>query len=352
MEKKAPGKKKNAQMNSVIRAIRLLEILQNASDNEHTLSQKEILEAMVKVDARCTEKTIRTDLHNLMKALNSDRDDNGTYRIRYDGIEEGRHRISGVSYVHEFSNDELELIISLLRSSSDLSTKQVNHLEERIRILGSSFYTYHTAAIIPQHSTIEKEYLKQNMRLIDDAITKNKRISFLFNAYDKEGHLRPVRSKRYLVNPYYVVIYGMKYYLLCTVAEYKNVQIYRLDLMTDMVVTDVERNNIRYIPELQHSNATEYMMRHPNMNFDEPMTIQLKISKASGYTAIHDMFGTNFKLKREIDEQYDEIEVVGSENAIIDLAIQRPKQIEIIRPSYVRKHLLQRVSELMDIYQS
>ena len=66
---------------------------------------------MKKKVGSCTEKTLRTDLRNLMAILNLpvpeyevQKDD---FRIRYDGMEEERRRMTGIQYIHEFSNDDL-----------------------------------------------------------------------------------------------------------------------------------------------------------------------------------------------------------------------------------------------------
>lgn len=361
MEKTAPGKKHGAQMNSVVRAMKLIQILQSGSDLSHPLSQKEILDCMKKVDARCTEKTVKTDLRNLMKALNplfeeytgEDYEaEKGKFKILYDGVEEARHRISGVRFIHKFTNDELETLVMLVKGSNDFSPAQVNSLEERIKSLGSGFYTYSSDAIsnIPQHSTIDKTCLKKNLWVIKTAITNNVRISFTFNHYDREGNLTPVRKKRYTVNPFYVVIYGQKYYLLCTVSHYENVQIYRLDLMTDMELSDAARVNIREVPELEHSSAREYMLRHPNMYFDAPRTIQLKVEQELGYNCLHDLFGDEYTVKEVLDEKYDKVEVVCSEAAMVDWAIQFAGRIEVIRPLSTRKKIKEKAKQLMEMY--
>ena len=54
-----------SQTNSIIRAFTLLEILKKGSDAKHKLSQKQLLELIKEKDGSCTEKTLRTDLHNL-----------------------------------------------------------------------------------------------------------------------------------------------------------------------------------------------------------------------------------------------------------------------------------------------
>ena len=327
----------NAQMNSVIRALKLLEILKNYTDSNHKLTQSEVLNLMKELDGCCTEKTLRTDLRNLIAALNPIVEEYKThredFRIVYDKMEEGRHRMSGIQYLHEFSNRELELLIELLKSGVDISREQCTVLENKLKRLGSKYYRYNTDFVdsVPQFSTIDKTYLKENLDTIKKAIAQNKKVSFLFNGYNREGKLSPVRNRKYLVSPYYVLLYGMKYYLLANTGNYENVSIYRLDLMTKIEIAEKARKNIRMVKELEHGNIT------------------LKI-KENGYTALHDCFGDKFLYKKSIDAEHDEIEVVCSEHAMIDWAMQFCDRVEVIRPQSIRKKIKEKAEVLYRKY--
>ncbi len=344
-----------AQMNSVIRALKLLEILKIYTDSKHKLTQSEVLDLMKALDGYCTEKTLRADLRNLIAAFNPLIEEYGTqkeeFRILYDKMEEGRHRMSGIWYQHEFSNRELELLIELLKSGADISREQRTVLENKLKKLGSKYYQYNTDSVdsIPQFSTIDKTYLKENLGTIKKAIAQNKKVSFLFHGYNREGKLSPVRERRYLVSPYYVLLYGMKYYLLANTGNYENVSIYRLDLMTEIKLEEEARKNIRMVKELEHGNITEYIEKHLNMNYDRPVTITLKI-KENGYTALHDCFGDRFLYKKSIDAEYDEVEVVCSEHAMIDWAMQFCDRVEVIRPQSVRKKIKEKTEMLYGKY--
>ncbi len=345
----------NAQMNSVIRALKLLEILKNYTDSNHKLTQSEVLNLMKELDGCCTEKTLRTDLRNLIAALNPIVEEYKThredFRIVYDKMEEGRHRMSGIQYLHEFSNRELELLIELLKSGADISREQCTVLENKLKRLGSKYYRYNTDSVdsVPQFSTIDKTYLKENLDTIKKAIAQNKKVSFLFNGYNREGKLSPVRNRKYLVSPYYVLLYGMKYYLLANTRNYENVSIYRVDLMTKIEIVEEARKNIRMVKELEHVNITDYIEKHLNMNYDRPVTITLKI-KENGYTALHDCFGDKFLYKKSIDAEHDEIEVVCSEHAMIDWAMQFCDRVEVIRPQSIRKKIKEKAEVLYRKY--
>ena len=158
-----------SQQNSIIRALKLLEILKSGTDRKHKLTQEQLLAMMKKMDGSCTLKTMRTDLRNLMSAINPILDDTGEeykdhpgdYRIIYDGIEEGRHRMSGIQYIHEFTNDELDLLIGLIKGSGGVSKESIDSITSKIKKLGSGYYQYASDVVqaIPEHNTIDKTFI-------------------------------------------------------------------------------------------------------------------------------------------------------------------------------------------------
>lgn len=350
-----------SQQNSIIRALRLLEILKSETDRKHKLTQEQLLIRMKEMDGSCTLKTMRTDLRNLMSAINPILDDTGEeyndhpqdYRIIYDGIEEGRHRMSGIQYIHEFTNDELDLLIGLVKGSAGVNKENAENITGKLKNLGSNFYQYTSDVIqtIPEHSTIDKTFINQNIWIIKNAIINNKQIIFTFNGYGKDGRLTPVRERKYVVNPYYIVLYQQKYYMLCTHGKYEDVHIYRLDLMSDIELCELDRESVRGVPELEHSSAKEYMDKHLNMFYDEPRTVILKVNNSPrGYTSIHDQFGDKYIYKRKIDDANDEIEVTASGDAIIDYAIQYSDLVEIIRPKALRNKLIDKINNIQIKY--
>ena len=75
--------------------------------------------------------------------------------------------------------------------------------------------------------------------------------------------------------------------MLCTHGKHEDVHIYRLDLMSDIELCEEDRESVRGVPELKHSNAKEYMDRHLNMFYDEPRTVTLNV-KATDFCPITD----------------------------------------------------------------
>lgn len=343
------------QTNSIIRALTLLDILKRGSDENHKMSQQELLTLMKRKDGKCTEKTLRTDLINLMGILNPPVSEYGEkkdeFRIIYDGIEEGRNRKTGLQYIHAFTNDDLELLLELVQQCAEIEDWRRARIIENLKELGSRHYTYQTEMIraIPEYVTRDFGSLRSNIKRIAEAIKLNCQLSFTFNKYGKDSLLVPVRTEKYIVNPYYIVKYGSGYYLLASHGKSEKTYIYRLDLMTDIETVNKQRESVRGVKELNNSDAIKYMKRHLYMNYDEPRTIVIKLGK-DYYTYLHDAFGSNYKYKGEMDENFDEIEVVCSENAMINWAMQHHEHVEIIRPASAREKIMEKAEEMIKKY--
>ena len=137
--------------------------------------------------------------------------------------------------------------------------------------------------------------------------------------------------------------------MLATTGEHENVQIYRLDLMTDAKIEDEKRKNMRDIPELAHATEKEYMEKHLNMYYDKPCTIKIKLNR-NCYGYIYDAFGKKYTFIRELDVTYDEVEVVCSENAMVEWVITYCDFAEVIRPLALRKKICEKLLKLQSLY--
>lgn len=351
------NKERSAQMNSIIRAFTLMDILKKRTDENHKLSQADLLELMKEKDGSCTEKTLRSDLHKLMEIFNAPieeyEDRKEEFHIVYDGIERQKKHISGIQFVHEFTNDDLKLLLVLIQEKKSINSDQKKRLIKGIKKLGSEYYNYATemSESICEYSNVNETLVMKNIEIITEAISSNHKLSFQFNKYDRDGQLIPKRDDKYTVNPFYLVKYKEKVYMLASHGKHDSVSIYRLDLMTGLEVLEDRRENIRGVTELKNLLPTEYMKNHLNMSYDSPRTVHIKFNKKN-YTVLHDSFGDNYRFIDSIDNVYDEIEVYCSEHAIIEWALLNSDNAQIIRPADIIEKVKMRVKKILEQYEN
>lgn len=351
------GKKgQTPKTNSIIRALTVLKVLMENSDQSHTLQQKELLDLVKKEDCYSTDKTLRDDLKDLMSFLNppleqyiEQKDD---FRIVYDRIESASNRITNLKYVHQLSNDDIQVLIDMIQASNEIGDVQKKRFIQFFKKQGSSYYKCYENGVkgIPEYSTLNGDKLQQNKKIFQDAIEHNHKVSFTLNIYNKDGRLVPYRKKKYEVNPYYIVKYMGRYYLLATHDKYKDTHIYRMDLISDAEELKGKRETIRGVDGLDNSSVKDYMIQHLDMFYDKPRTITIKL-KNDCYTYLYDSFGINFIWKRKVDEEYDEIEVFASENAMINWALRYRDDVEIVRPLPLRERMFREIQALLEKYE-
>lgn len=378
MEKQQQKKVHSQQTNSVIRTLRLLEVLRESTDENHPLTQAEILKLLKEKDDTCTEKTLNEGLNRLMEYLNPPyftEENKGEFRILYAGIEEGRKRKTDIYYVPLLSDKELDAVIDALKFSRSLGTAEAETIIDKVKTLGRGGYRRDTDLIqnVPENTPIDRTGMSEKLEVIQRAIRDKVQISFLFNGYDREGHLEPTKlwsdpakDKRYYISPYYIVAYNNKYYCLSNTAPYDNTSIYRIDLMTELGIPmpeptekphgrtgrtkGIPAKDVRKVEGLPKPWELDHFMReHMNMFYDRPHMVVLRIHR-EGYTMLREWFGNHYTFKRELDPEHDEVEVTCSHNAMVNWAIQYSDKVEVLRPKSLREKIAEKLRDTARMY--
>lgn len=352
MEKKQKRKEHSPQTNSVIRTLRLLEVLRESTDENHPLTQAEILRLLKEKDDTCTEKTLNEGLNRLMEYLNPadyTEENKGEFRILYAGIEEGRKRKTDIYYVPLLSDKELDAVIDALKFSRSLGTAEAETIIEKVKTLGRGGYRKSTGLI---------QNVSENIPIDRTGMSEKLEPTKLWSD--------PAKDKRYYISPYYIVAYNNKYYCLSNTAPYDNTSIYRIDLMTELDIPmpepaersqgrkgrtkGIPAKDPRKVEGLPNPWEIDLFMReHMNMFYDHPHMVVLKIHR-EGYTMLREWFGDHYTFKRELDPEHDEVEVTCSHDAMVNWAIQYSDKVEVLRPKSLRGKIVRKLLDTAKIY--
>lgn len=297
----------------------------------------------------------------------------------YDEFADQTMRISGLYYNRTFSYEEINSIIEGILSTKTLDTKSAKYLIDKVeQNLTTRFYKKGPKQIckVMEPELIDREQMRVNLRTIQKAIDNNVQIAFRFNGYTYRKKLEPVRDKKDILSPYYIVASGGRYYLLaCKEVTIKgktakNMSIWRIDLMTDIEIAgpDGNRKGIPRIPKREVENlpmewTEDFQLKHLNMSYDKPIWITLKIKspKQEGnptkriradYTFLHDWFGDKFKyVSTEKAAPYDDIvKVECSPFAMTHWALQYSDRVEVVEPEEVRSNVIEKIRNLNTRY--
>ena len=255
------------------RTLQILEILRLLTDETHSLSKDELgrclrLYRMAKykngtpLEAPNTfTSTLEEILAEADPAEYTD-DNEGDYRIQYEGYRENRLKerqnkekgkksadITDFSYVHTFSFAELDNLIQMVCFSDLLSNEEKEQLVDKLVSTSSLYYRtpfYDGDKLKFRPQTIhgrfsarameDRKPFAEKINLIQQAIRDLCQIRFRFNCYTSEHTMVPKTEYQHVLSPYHLVVYHDNYYCIGMKKEDRRIWHYRVDLMSDVEI--------------------------------------------------------------------------------------------------------------------
>ena len=350
----------------------ILEVLRRYSDENHRLSQNEIIDILDKqYDIEANRRSIRRNIMNLMD-LGYEieyketirkmpvKDKSGKKIIDPDTgevVKEDNYIWSDYYLVRDFTDDELRLMIDGLLFSRHIPYSECKDLVEKIEGLSSEHFRSRVKYIstLPDDKSNNKA-LFLNVGLIDEAISKKRKITFKYLEYDtdKKMHVkkREDGSERiYLVSPYQMAAREGKYYLICNYDKYDDISNYRVDRITDIEITD---EPIKPFKILKWSNKAElnladYMKKHPYMYSSDDVMVSFRVILPMIGDVI-DMFGTDVRFSDK-DETGVTVSTTTNERAMEQFALNFAPDVMVLRPERLRKKIVDQLKKAVEAYE-
>ena len=346
---------------AIERAYKILEQLKKNTDKEHTTTSAKVANT-IEDDGKISTDTRNDIILTLANVLNNNgRKPEEDWRIVFDwyvnnygsGEDEGKQfSTKGLYYNHIFSHEEIDALIDGVRFLKTLDTAAADRIIKKItENLTTKFYKAPTGiSRIRETLLADRDLLRENLFSIQRAIEKSKKISFTFNSYNKDKKLEKVSECT--LSPYYIVASDGRYYLIGAWNS-KKMAFYRIDLMTDLEITDEKALNKKDIKGLPQIWEEDFTIKHLNMSFDDPVTITLKISKDAygkpGFTFLYNSFGDTFTYVKEADG-YDIVRVRCSPYGMTNWAMQYSDRVEVLEPQEVRDKVIEKIKAMNEKY--
>ena len=297
-------------------------ILSEHSDEDHVLSMKMIIDYYLelyglKLDRRTVYSSIDT-----LKELGID-------ICTYDENKKGyylRKRVLSVA--------DVRLICDALYSLNSISNKQTEELVGKLQMLLSKYsrqHFKHLASVSTPRKT-DNIAVFNNIELLDTAIAKRSKVSFIYMHYGLDKRLHPRRAERYIVSPYGMVCENGNYYLLCIKEGKSGLSHYRIDLMKDMLILASRVDPKPAGVELASAKKTVYAFS------GKPEEIVLRCSN-SMVGGLIDRFGTEPKIKK-LDDEHFEARIVSVPQGVLFWTMQYLNEVEILKPDSLREQAI------------
>lgn len=381
-------KQRGDKIPQFVRGYRVLQYLQEYTDADHPTTQAELRETDIEKYLGVRE-TSNSLIHFLAEALNCDNDerplpedqwrivfddykkkhgeqadvdtedDESEYVILSNGEKQRRPTpIRNLYYQSPFSHEEIDALIEGVWFSKTLSNEKRERIVAKIKKhLTSKYYkdSYRGILGIKEPVVGDRSRVEENLVVIREAIGGQKKLSFLFNGYDRRKKLIPAGNWRRVVSPYYIVANGGRYYLIggwdAKGAQAPQMCIYRIDLMTEPMVLSDKRLPVRKVKGLPLEWSEDFALSHLNMFHDQPERIKLKITcEPHQWTFLYDWFGNSF---HSVSTSEGEFVIVNcSPEAMVYWALQYCDRVEVLEPEHVRRKVMEKVEQLSQKYGS
>ena len=313
----------------------ILEILREHTDEEHSLTQQEIIRLLnINYGTECDRRSVKNNVIYLKE-------------LGYDiSMEKGYRLLS-----REFDDAELRILIDSVLFSKSISSRQAKEMIGKIRNLGSNYFVAkvsHVSSLPEINRTVNKQAL-YSLDAINDAIAEKKKICFMYNDIGTDFKLHPRREEPYVVNPYQIVANNGRFYLIANYDKYDNVAHFRVDKMTDVRALDEKAKPMKQIPELRGGfDLPKHMAEHIYMFSGPSVGIKLKTT-TDMMSDLVDWFGNDFKI---IEQKGDQMIVWlrCNEKAMRFWALQYGPYVEVLSPESLREQLSKDVSLMKEKY--
>lgn len=313
----------------------ILEVLQQYTDEEHHLSQQEILRILKRnYGITCDRRSVRSNVLDLID-------------LGYDiCMDDGYYLAS-----REFENAELRMLIDSVLFSRHISPTQGKRLIDKLQAQGNKYFKPKVSHVIalPDLNHTDNKQVMIVVDTLNDAIEEKKKVEFTYNSYGTDFKLHPREHSPYLVSPYQMVASNGRYYLLGSIDRYEGITHFRIDRITDIKMFDIPVKPIKEVEGLENGfNLPKHMAEHTYLFCGESVPVKLKTS-VSMMNDLIDWFGKEFSI---IEKKDDEIvvSVKCNYNAMFYWALQYGSKVEVLAPMELRQELATTIQDMNNKY--
>lgn len=326
--------------NQKIKIMKVYEILNLYSDEEHPLTINEIIARLSEEGIDCARKALYNDIDTLCE-------------YGYE-IEKVRKKQNGYYLIERgFDIPELKILIDAVQSANFITEKKTKVLINKIANLAGTFRGKVLTENVLYQNSLKKnnEKIYYSIDAIENAINQGKKNAFKYfdtdlngkKAYRKDGAL-------YEINPVKLTISDNKYYLICYDDKHAKLTNYRVDRMDEVSVLVSDKSNLECENKENVEKYTDGLFRMFNSN-ENKTTVELKVANTPAMVeVINDQFGKNKVITSVSDEYfYVRSDVVVGPTFFAWLTTFTGK-ITIHFPSNVKEEYLQFIKGNTDAY--
>lgn len=267
--------------------IRILEILERKTDEDHFITTKELINELAAYDIEAERKAIYDDiliLQNMNYDITMNKGKNGGYAL--------------VS--RKFNKSEIMPLVNAVSCSKFITEKKSRELISKLESFLSEWdaKTINRNVYVADRVKSDNESIYYSVDAVAAGIAEKKKISFLYCDWNVNKQLVPRHNnKRYTVSPISLTWDDEKYYLIAFSEEYNQIRHFRCDKMKDVTILE---DKISVNDDIKNFDAVKYENRTFGMFSGYPEYVTLTFPE-SYIGVMVDRFGKEPSLRKEAD---------------------------------------------------
>ena len=271
----------------------LMKIMQEKTDDEHSLTMPQIMEELEKYDVTAERKSIYTDFQDMTEKF---------------GVEIIKEQIGRETYYHvgarEFELAEVKLLIDAIQSSKFITQTKSRELITKIK----NFVSEHQAKQLQRQVYINdrvktmNESVYYNVDDIHTAINQNKKIRFKYYKWDINKKLVPSHNGDwFVVSPWALTWDDENYYMVAFDNLDHKIKHYRVDKMMHISIEEEKRDGKE---AFKNFDMAEYSKATFGMYQGQKTKVKIRFANYMCGVFI-DRFGKDISF-RPIDDEHSE----------------------------------------------
>mgnify|MGYP001034073682 CR=1 FL=1 len=276
--------------NQKTKLLHLARMLLRQTDEDHPLTVPEIIERLAREDIKAERKSVYDDLEAL--------------RLFGLDVQSRKGKAPGWFVgAREFELPEVKLLMDAVQSSRFLTQKKSDALIRKLERLASVHQggQLQRQVYVSGRIKVMNESIYYNVDKLHDAIAKRKAITFKYFDYDTaRKKVFHHGGKRYVVSPYGLIWNSENYYLVAFDHAHRELRHYRVDKMSEIVVSGMEREGEEMYPGFQ---LAEYGQKHFGMYSGPEMRVTLRGQREKA-GLVWDRFGQDMILVPEGEDYF------------------------------------------------
>ena len=324
--------------NKKLSIIYILEILKEYSDENHPLTQNEILKKLYnQYGMECERKSIGANIDNLIEA--------GYDIVKCEG---------GGCYLgeREFEESEIAFLVDAVFSSKSINSDKAKKLAQKISAFSSKFNQkrYNYIFKSDEISRTNNKQLFYTIDILHEAIERKKQVEFSYSRpYVSKENREKQQQKRYVVNPYFLVNNQGRYYLVCNYDYFDDIANYKLDQIKDIKILQTDAKPISQVKGFENGlDIAKYANENIYMFSAESVNAKLKLLDEYTVSILADWFGNNVSIYQKNGELFADVK--ANEKAIVYWCLQYGGHVELISPQLVRETIKSSINNMSKRY--